>query len=92
MRGEPGAAGPPRRPGRTSAKAGEPATPSAIAPATVTLTQDMLTGQPPSNGHKLTILSAAFHHIGIAVTRDSSGTVWMTQDLPSEAGALISRR
>ena len=31
-------------------------------------------------GHRQNILSHAFRHIGIAVTRDSHGTVWMTQD------------
>ncbi len=55
-------------------------TASAIAQMAVTLTQDMLNEKPPDDGHRLNILSAAFTHIGIAVTIDSSGTVWMTQD------------
>jgi uncharacterized protein YkwD len=46
----------------------------------VSLTQDMLNEKPPDDGHRLNILSAAFTFIGIAVTIDSSGTVWMTQD------------
>ena len=46
----------------------------------VGLTQDMLNEQPPDDGHRLNILSSSFAHIGIAVYRDSSGTVWMTQD------------
>jgi uncharacterized protein YkwD len=54
--------------------------PSAIAQMAVTLTQDMLNEKPPGDGHRLNILSSTFTHIGIAVTIDSSGTVWMTQD------------
>jgi uncharacterized protein YkwD len=52
----------------------------AIAQLAVTLTQDMLNEQPPDDGHRLNILSTSFTHIGIAVLRDSSGTVWLTQD------------
>jgi uncharacterized protein YkwD len=55
-------------------------TSSAIAQMAVTLTQDMLNEKPPDDGHRLNILSSTFTHIGIAVTIDSSGTVWMTQD------------
>jgi uncharacterized protein YkwD len=51
-----------------------------IANAAVALTQDMLNEQPPDDGHRKNILSTSFAHIGIAVYRDSSGTVWMTQD------------
>jgi uncharacterized protein YkwD len=51
-----------------------------IAQAAVALTQDMLNEQPPNDGHRKNILSSSFAHIGIAVYRDSSGTVWMTQD------------
>jgi uncharacterized protein YkwD len=54
--------------------------PSAIAQMAVTLTQDMLNEKPPDDGHRLNILSSVFTHIGIAVTIDSSGTIWMTQD------------
>jgi hypothetical protein len=46
----------------------------------VGLTQSMLDEKPPDDGHRLNILSSAFTHAGIAVFRDSSGTVWMTQD------------
>jgi uncharacterized protein YkwD len=53
---------------------------TAIAQMAVTLTHDMLAEKPPDDGHRLNILSSAFHHIGIAVYRDSAGTVWMTQD------------
>jgi uncharacterized protein YkwD len=56
------------------------ATSAAIAQAAVGLTQDMLNEKPPDDGHRLNILSSSFHHIGIAVYLDSSGTVWMTQD------------
>jgi uncharacterized protein YkwD len=55
-------------------------TDAAIAQMAVGLTQDMLNEKPPDDGHRLNILSSAFEHIGIAVLRDSSGTVWMTQD------------
>jgi len=49
----------------------------------VELTTDMLNERPPDDGHRLNILSHAFRHIGIAITRDSHGTVWMTQDFSS---------
>jgi uncharacterized protein YkwD len=51
-----------------------------IAQMAVVLTQDMLNEKPPDDGHRENILNSAFHHIGIAIRRDSSGTVWMTQD------------
>jgi uncharacterized protein YkwD len=57
-----------------------PDTTAATAQLAVTLTQDMLNEQPPDDGHRLNILSSTFTHIGIAVYRDSSGTVWLTQD------------
>jgi uncharacterized protein YkwD len=53
---------------------------TSIGQMAATLTRDMLAEKPPDDGHRLNILSSAFHHIGIAVYRDSSGTVWMTQD------------
>ena len=55
-------------------------TPAAIAQMAVGLTRSMLDEKPPDDGHRLNILSSAFTHIGISVYRDSSGTVWMTQD------------
>ena len=55
-------------------------TTTAIASMAVGLTQSMLNEQPPNDGHRLNILSTSFTHIGIAVYRDSSGTVWLTQD------------
>jgi uncharacterized protein YkwD len=53
---------------------------SSIAQMAVTLTQSMLNEKPPNDGHRQNILSTSFTHIGIAVFRDSSGTVWLTQD------------
>ena len=44
------------------------------------LTNSMLAEKPPNDGHRRNILINGFHHIGISVFRDSSGTVWMTQD------------
>jgi uncharacterized protein YkwD len=55
-------------------------TSAAIAQMAVGLTQSMLDEKPPNDGHRLNILSATFTHIGIAVYRDASGTVWLTQD------------
>jgi len=57
-----------------------PDTSVAIAQMALGLTQDMLNEKPPDDGHRLNILSSTFQIIGIAVFRDSSGTVWMTQD------------
>jgi uncharacterized protein YkwD len=56
------------------------AAPTAIARMAVSLTQSMLNEKPPDDGHRQNILSATFRHVGIAIRRDSSGTVWMTQD------------
>ena len=55
-------------------------TDSAIAQMAVGITQSMLDEKPPDDGHRMNILSTSFTHIGITVSRDSSGTVWMTQD------------
>jgi uncharacterized protein YkwD len=55
-------------------------TTAAIAQLAVLLTRDMLNEVPPDDGHRLNILSTSFTHIGIAVYRDASGTVWLTQD------------
>jgi len=55
-------------------------TEAAIAQLAVGLTQSMLDEKPPDDGHRLNILSSTFAHLGIAVYRDSSGTVWLTQD------------
>jgi uncharacterized protein YkwD len=55
-------------------------TAAAMARMAVGLTQAMLNEKPPDDGHRRNILSSSFTHIGIAVFRDSSGTVWLTQD------------
>jgi uncharacterized protein YkwD len=55
-------------------------TTAAIAQMAVGLTQSMLNEKPPDDGHRRNILSATFTHVGIAVYRDGSGTVWLTQD------------
>jgi uncharacterized protein YkwD len=55
-------------------------TTAAIAQLAVGLTQSMLNERPPDDGHRLNILSSTFADIGIAVYRDGSGTVWLTQD------------
>ena len=55
-----------------------------IADMAVSLTNSMLAEQPPDDGHRLNILSSSFTEVGIAVTRDSSGTVWMTQDFSGD--------
>jgi uncharacterized protein YkwD len=55
-------------------------TTAAITQMAAGLTQSMLDEKPPDDGHRLNILSSAFSHVGISVFRDSSGTVWMTQD------------
>ena len=55
-------------------------TTATIAQMAVRLTQDMLNEKPPDDGHRRNILSSSFTHIGIAVHRDPSGTVWLTQD------------
>ncbi len=53
---------------------------AAITQMAVGLTQDMLNEKPPDDGHRLNLLSSAFTHVGIAIVRSASGTVWMTQD------------
>jgi uncharacterized protein YkwD len=52
-----------------------PDTTAATAQMAVTLTRTCWTSSP-----RLNILSSTFTHIGIAVYRDTSGTVWLTQD------------
>ena len=55
-------------------------TDAAIAEMVVSLTQAMINERPPDDGHRLNIISRHFTRIGIAVYRDGSGTVWLTQD------------
>jgi len=52
----------------------------AIAEMVVSLTQAMINERPPDDGHRLNIMSSKFTRVGIAVYRDGSGTVWLTQD------------
>ncbi|HET9172867.1 MAG TPA: sigma-70 family RNA polymerase sigma factor [Actinospica sp.] len=59
-------------------------TQSSIASMAVGLTNSMLAEQPPDDGHRLNILSSSYTEVGIVVTRDSSGTVWMTQDFAGD--------
>ena len=58
-------------------------TSAAIAQMAVGITQSMLDEKPPNDGHRKNILSTAYTHVGIAVYRDASGTVWLTQDFSS---------
>lgn len=58
----------------------EPDTQAGMAKMAVSLTNDMLAEKPPNDGHRLNILSSSYTEVGIAITIDSSGTVWMTQD------------
>lgn len=53
---------------------------SAIAASAVGLTQMMLNEKAPDDGHRRNILSSGYTRVGIAILRDSSGTVWLTQD------------
>jgi uncharacterized protein YkwD len=57
-----------------------PDTAAAITQLALTVTGDMLSEKPPGDGHRLNLLNPAFHHVGIAIYRDRSGTVWLTQD------------
>ncbi|MEE4545159.1 CAP domain-containing protein [Streptomyces sp. V4-01] len=58
-------------------------TPQAIATMAVGLTQGMLDEKAPNDGHRRNILSSGFVYVGIAVHRDGSGSVWLTQDFAS---------
>jgi uncharacterized protein YkwD len=42
--------------------------------------QAMLAEQPPNDGHRLNLLSASFHRIGVGVSIDVRGYVWITED------------
>jgi uncharacterized protein YkwD len=57
--------------------------PSAIAQMAVALTKNMLNEHSPDGRYRKNIFSRKFHHIGIAIFRDRSDTVWMTQDFCS---------
>ncbi|ANZ43376.1 hypothetical protein BBK82_38615 [Lentzea guizhouensis] len=51
-----------------------------ISAMAVKLNQGMIDERPPDDGHRKNILSRSFTRVGIVVTRDAKGTVWMTQD------------
>ncbi len=42
--------------------------------------QSMLNEQPPNDGHRRNLLSSSFHKIGIGVSIDTKGLVWVTED------------
>ncbi len=44
------------------------------------LTSSMLAETPPNDGHRKNLLSTTFHRVGVAIIRDASGKVWLTQD------------
>ncbi|MFD8497196.1 sigma-70 family RNA polymerase sigma factor [Amycolatopsis sp. NPDC059657] len=52
----------------------------AITRMALGLTQSMIDEKPPNDGHRKNILSSSFTRIGIVVTRDARGTVWLTHD------------
>jgi uncharacterized protein YkwD len=51
-----------------------------ISAMAIELNQSMIDERPPDDGHRKNILSRSFTRVGIVVTRDAGGTVWMTQD------------
>jgi RNA polymerase sigma factor (sigma-70 family) len=57
-----------------------PVAANAVGDIGVSLTQLMLDEKAPDDDHRQNILSSAFTRVGIVVTRDSSGALWMTQD------------
>jgi uncharacterized protein YkwD len=66
--------------GENIGEAGPVTSQAGITAQAVGLTQKMLNETPPGDGHLENILSRSFRYVGIAVTEDSTGTVWMTQD------------
>ncbi|WP_370948770.1 sigma-70 family RNA polymerase sigma factor [Amycolatopsis sp. cg5] len=52
----------------------------AITRMALGLTQSMIDEKPPNDGHRKNILSSSFTRIGIVVTRDARGSVWLTHD------------
>ncbi|MGI5247353.1 CAP domain-containing protein [Dactylosporangium sp. CA-139066] len=55
-------------------------TTAAITASANGLTTSMYNETPPNDGHRKNLLSSTYTHVGIDVIRDSSGTVWLTQD------------
>lgn len=60
------------------------ATETSEAQMALGLTTSMYNEQPPNDGHRLNILNSSFTEVGIAVTVDSSGTLWLTQDFAGD--------
>jgi uncharacterized protein YkwD len=60
------------------------ATESSEAQMALGLTTSMYNEQPPDDGHRLNILSSTYTEVGIAVTVDSTGTLWLTQDFAGD--------
>ena len=54
-----------------------------IADMAVGLTKGMLAEKPPNDGHRWNILADRYTRVGIGITRDSSGKVWLTQEFSS---------
>jgi uncharacterized protein YkwD len=44
------------------------------------ITDDMLAERPPQDAHRRNLLSPRFTRIGLSVSRDGNGRVWVTQD------------
>ncbi len=53
---------------------------AAIVAMAKRLTSSMLAETPPNDGHRKNLLSSTFHRVGVAIIRDASGKVWLTQD------------
>jgi uncharacterized protein YkwD len=66
--------------GENIGEAGPVTSQAQITAEALRLTHQMLDETPPGDGHRQNIMSRSFRYIGIAVTEDSTGTVWMTQD------------
>jgi uncharacterized protein YkwD len=66
--------------GENIAEGGPATTQAQITAWGLKLTHEMLNETAPNDGHRQIILSRSFRYIGLAVIRDSTGTVWMTQD------------
>jgi uncharacterized protein YkwD len=43
----------------------------------------MLAEHPPADGHRLNLLSSSFHRIGVGISIDARGYVWITEDFAS---------
>jgi uncharacterized protein YkwD len=66
--------------GENIGEAGTVTSQAQVTAEALSLTRGMLNETPPNDGHRQNIMSRSLRYIGIAVTEDSTGTVWMTQD------------